>query len=305
MLQPHVHHAEAARLEAEAEAEAERAAHGPPSLVGADFGATSARRSPPASSSSALSLSASSFSMPSLTGLGASSTRALASLRPRPVAARTTLMTWIFLSPAAGEDHVERASAPPRAGAVAAGSAAGGRGRGGDRGRRDAELLLERLDALGELEHRDALELVDPLLRGGHGVLVLLRRFRGRRRRRPARKRRPRCRLLLPGLRRGLVRRGLGSLLGRVLDVGRRLGGRLVDGRALLLGLGRGLVVGRSLGLASAGAALRPPLRAARPPAAGGRSLRPPLRSPAPARRSAAAGSRGRRSARSGPGPAR
>src|SRR5215207_6372524 len=54
----------------------------------------------PASSSSPFSFSPSSRSMPSLTGLGASSTSALASLRPRPVAARTTLITWIFLSPA-------------------------------------------------------------------------------------------------------------------------------------------------------------------------------------------------------------
>src|ERR671917_517477 len=54
----------------------------------------------PASSSSPFSRSASSRSTPSLTGFGASSTSALASLRPRPVAARTTLMTWIFLSPA-------------------------------------------------------------------------------------------------------------------------------------------------------------------------------------------------------------
>src|SRR4051794_35646785 len=38
--------------------------------------------------------------MPSLIAFGASSTSAFASLRPRPVAARTTLMTWIFLSPA-------------------------------------------------------------------------------------------------------------------------------------------------------------------------------------------------------------
>src|SRR5450759_4008985 len=53
----------------------------------------------PASSNSCLSLPASSRSMPSLTGLGASSTSALATFRPRPVAARTTLMTWIFLSP--------------------------------------------------------------------------------------------------------------------------------------------------------------------------------------------------------------
>src|SRR4051794_6916703 len=51
-------------------------------------------------------------------------------------------------------------------------TAAAGGGRGGDRrGGRDAELLLERLDALAQLEHRDALELVDPLLRAlGHGV---------------------------------------------------------------------------------------------------------------------------------------
>ena len=41
-----------------------------------------------------------SFSTPSLRGLGAPSTRSLASLRPRPVISRTTLMTWIFLSPA-------------------------------------------------------------------------------------------------------------------------------------------------------------------------------------------------------------
>ena len=90
-----------------------------------------ARRSPPASSISAFSFSASSRSMPSLTGFGASSTSALASLRPRPVAARTTLMTWIFLSPAAGEDDVDggrlllgggvvTAGGTPAAGAAAA-----------------------------------------------------------------------------------------------------------------------------------------------------------------------------------------
>src|SRR3954468_21346451 len=39
-----------------------------------------------------------------------------------------------------------------------------GRSRRGDRLGRDAELLLERLDALGQLEHGDALELVDPFL---------------------------------------------------------------------------------------------------------------------------------------------
>src|SRR5436190_6979313 len=57
-------------------------------------------------------------------------------------------------------------------GSAVAGRGAGGRRRGGDGGRRDAELLLERLDALAELQHRDALELVDPLLRRGHSVLL-------------------------------------------------------------------------------------------------------------------------------------
>src|SRR5215475_1166294 len=49
----------------------------------------------PASSSCALIESASSRFTPSLTGLGAPSTRSLASLSPRPVIARTTLITWI------------------------------------------------------------------------------------------------------------------------------------------------------------------------------------------------------------------
>src|SRR5438270_744701 len=83
----------------------------------------------PASSSSALSLSASSRSMPSLTGLGASSTSALASLRPSPVAERTTLITWIFLSPAAVRTTSKvlcssSAPAPSPPGAAAAGAAA-------------------------------------------------------------------------------------------------------------------------------------------------------------------------------------
>jgi hypothetical protein len=47
--------------------------------------------------------------------------------------------------------------------------AGSGRSRGGDRGRAHTEGLLERLDALGKLEHRDALELVNPFVcTGGH-----------------------------------------------------------------------------------------------------------------------------------------
>src|SRR5262245_51619158 len=45
--------------------------------------------------------SASALVTRSFTGLGAPSTRSLASLRPSPVSSRTTLMTWIFFSPAA------------------------------------------------------------------------------------------------------------------------------------------------------------------------------------------------------------
>src|ERR1700685_4244637 len=53
----------------------------------------------PAASSSALSLSASALGRPVLTGLGAPSTRSLASFKPRLVAARTTFMTLIFFLP--------------------------------------------------------------------------------------------------------------------------------------------------------------------------------------------------------------
>src|SRR6476620_11612067 len=69
----------------------------------------------PASSSSALSLSASSRSTPSLIALGASSTSALASFRPRPVAERTTLITGTFCPPTSlrTTSTVEDSSAPP------------------------------------------------------------------------------------------------------------------------------------------------------------------------------------------------
>src|SRR4029453_14670824 len=54
----------------------------------------------PAASSCSLALSAASLLTFSRTGFGAESTRSLASLRPRLVRARTSLITWIFLSPA-------------------------------------------------------------------------------------------------------------------------------------------------------------------------------------------------------------
>src|SRR5206468_9817515 len=55
----------------------------------------------PTSSSFFFMSPASAFDTFSFTGLGAPSTRSLASLRPSPVSSRTTLMTWIFLSPTA------------------------------------------------------------------------------------------------------------------------------------------------------------------------------------------------------------
>src|SRR5487761_1504751 len=55
----------------------------------------------PAPSRAALAFSAASLLTFSRTVFGAPSTRSLASLRPRLVSDRTSLMTWIFLSPAA------------------------------------------------------------------------------------------------------------------------------------------------------------------------------------------------------------
>src|SRR4051812_24289452 len=65
--------------------------------VGPYFSSTVA----PCSSSFFFRASASALGSASFTVLGAPSTRSLASFRPSWVASRTTLMTWIFLSPAA------------------------------------------------------------------------------------------------------------------------------------------------------------------------------------------------------------
>ena len=240
---------------------------------------------PPASSSSALSLSASSRSTPSLTGLGASSTSALASLRPRPVAARTTLMTWIFLSPAAGEDDVDGARLLLLGARRRRRRAAAGRG-GGDGGRRDAELLLERLDALAELEHGDALELLDPI-----AVLVAMVT--------PNPPGCQWCQSCVVGLSGRLVSGLSGRLLG---GLGGRSRPRRAPPRRLSCGssaAGSSARLGGGASASSAAAALgrawaagRPARPAARPPGS--------RRSPS-SRRSGRAGSRGRRSARSAP----
>src|SRR5579864_8085859 len=72
----------------------------------------------PASSSCALTESASSWFTPSLTAAGAESTRSFASFRPRPVTARTTLITPILPAPAlvsttSKDDFSSSASAAP------------------------------------------------------------------------------------------------------------------------------------------------------------------------------------------------
>src|SRR5699024_6083698 len=89
----------------------------------------------PAPSRASLALSAASLSTPSTTGLGAPSTRSLASFRPRLVSPRTSLMTWIFLSPtlsrttsnslcSSASPPSSPPAAPPPATATGAGAAA-------------------------------------------------------------------------------------------------------------------------------------------------------------------------------------
>src|SRR4051812_12412880 len=88
----------------------------------------------PCSSRAALIFSASSFVTPSLIGLGDASTRSLASLSPRPVSSRTTLMTGILLGPISVRVAVNSVCSsgaaaasvepPPAAGAAAAATGA-------------------------------------------------------------------------------------------------------------------------------------------------------------------------------------
>src|SRR5699024_3719100 len=83
----------------------------------------------PTSSNFSLSSSASSLASPSLITLGAPSTSSFASLSPRPVASRTTLMTLILDEPASVSSTSNSvcssaAASPPPAPAAATGAAA-------------------------------------------------------------------------------------------------------------------------------------------------------------------------------------
>ena len=117
----------------------------------------------PAPSRAARALSAASLLTRSSSGLGAPSTRSLASLSPRLVRVRTSLMTWIFLSPAASRmtsnssfSSGSSAAAPPRA--------RSGSGDGHRRGRLDVEGLLELLHELRELDQRHLLERIEQVV---------------------------------------------------------------------------------------------------------------------------------------------
>ena len=97
-----------------------------------------------------MSFSASSRSMPSLTGPGALVDDRLGLLEAEAGGGADRLDDLIFFSPAL----VSTTSTVPDSSSAPAPSppAAGGGSGGGDCRRGDAELLLERLDPLGELE---------------------------------------------------------------------------------------------------------------------------------------------------------
>src|SRR3989442_11451526 len=90
-----------------------------------------------------------------LDGLGRLVDEGLGLLEAEPGGRADDLDDLDLLVAGAGQDDVERGLLLG-GGAVLAARAGGGRGRRGDGAGRHAELLLERLDALGQLEHGDA-----------------------------------------------------------------------------------------------------------------------------------------------------
>ena len=110
----------------------------------------------PASSSFFLTVSASSLVTPSLTALGALSTNAFASVKPRLVSSRTALMTLIFSGPIS--ERTTSNSVFSASGAAAPGSGGHHRDRSG---RRDAVLLLELLYEIRQFENGELIDLFD------------------------------------------------------------------------------------------------------------------------------------------------
>ena len=88
-----------------------------------------------------------------MTALGADSTKPLASARPRPVSSRTTYLD-LRSGVETGEDDVELGLL------LGSGSSSAGSGSGHGGGG-NAELFLERVDELRELQNGKALDLFD------------------------------------------------------------------------------------------------------------------------------------------------
>ena len=126
--------------------------------------------------------SASSLGIPSLIGLGAPSTRSLASLRPRLVTSRTTLMTLILVGADLGQRHGELGLLFDWSRGRASGSARRRRHRHRRR-RGHTQLGLERLHELRELQHADSLDVLDYLLlcHFGHCSVLFLKSHASRR----------------------------------------------------------------------------------------------------------------------------
>ena len=206
----------------------------------------------PASSSSFLSFSASSLEMPVLISLGAASTRSLASLRPRAVAARTTLMTLILLAPMASRTTSNSVFGGGGLGRGGGGGGAGDRHGGGGRldpvndlevvaqglGFQDGQVddrLAQGLDVIGERRgfgggHRGSGPFL--LSRSDHDHCRGVRQtHRVSRNRKTAR---VRIRRTLPGMNDGRCRRGAAQPL--AVAVQRRLAGRRL-GRPASAGL--------------------------------------------------------------------
>ena len=100
---------------------------------------------------------------PSLTGLGAPSTRSLASFRPRPVSARTSLITSIFLSPAAARTTVNSVFSSTARRQQRQDRRDRNSGSGGH-----APLLFQHLGEVGRFQHGEAGEVVDDLSQISH-----------------------------------------------------------------------------------------------------------------------------------------
>ena len=103
--------------------------------------------------------SASSLLMPSLTFVGAASTRSLASFRPRPLTtSRMALMTLILLSPKLLRTTLNSVFSSSTAAAAAAPPPPGAGGHHHRRGGGDAELFFDRLVQVAKFEEGHALD---------------------------------------------------------------------------------------------------------------------------------------------------